>query len=124
MPKQGHSEVCAIKLAIQVDGYRPAPVGRRHRFNGRRWPGDAGVVDQRVETAELLANIPEQTLHLVDLGDVGHAGGHAMFATGVIQRCHVDVADVHARTITDERADDRSSNACCARRDEHTRSFL
>ncbi len=55
-----NSQSRAQELAGQIDGQRAFPVGKRDVFTARGRPGDAGVVDQHVETAVAREDVVEQ----------------------------------------------------------------
>ena len=87
--------------------------------------GDAGVVDQAVEPAELGERLRRRSARPASRSETSHAARSA--AAGSLARqlreCgRVDVADVHPRAFAHEGPRDRQPDAAGAGRDHHAQS--
>ena len=83
-------------------------------------PGDAGIVDQHVEPAELHAHVGEQTVHIGLVGDVGPRRVHAFQRRlDLGQPGLVDVAEMDARARVQQRLDDRAADPGGTRGHQH-----
>src|ERR1700761_3299061 len=90
MPGGDHQAAGRLRAEVaagQVDGQRRLPVPERVGFRGARGDQRACVVYQDVHTAENVAGMGEQGLHVVRRGDVGAAGGDVVADATEFPRC-------------------------------------
>ena len=66
-----HGAAGAEELAGEADVDAAPPVGRVDLLDAAGRPGDAGIVDQRVEAAELRRSLVEQAVDLGLVRDIG-----------------------------------------------------
>jgi hypothetical protein len=89
----------AIELAGEIDGQRLLPRGDIEGFDRPRWPGDAGIVDERVEAAECGLRLREHSLDGGGIADIAEARRNAgKIRFQFCQRRGIDIAGVNPRT--------------------------
>ena len=88
---------------MRLTSRRAPPVVGRDLLDRPGRPGDAGVVDQNVDAAELLERQLEQAVDRCLVGDVGRDRRHlGQLAAQPVERRLVDIAGDDARTCLDE----------------------
>ena len=104
---------------------RAPPVGRVDVLDTRRRPGDAGVVDQHVEAAQLRDRLVEEGVDLVRLGDVAvdRAVVRAL-GPAALQRRLRDIADPDPGAVVGEGIGDGPADAGRAGGDQHSKTGL
>ena len=102
------------KTDLQVDVLHALPgLERRLEHRGVVVGGDAGVVEQHVDAAELLGDLRVHLLHRVLLG---HVDGQREVAGRAVEQ--VDADDLRALAL--ERLDGRGADAAGRARDDAT----
>jgi hypothetical protein len=118
--EQRHRAARAVEHAVQVDGDRAVPIGDADVLDRRGRPGDPGVVDQHVETAEMRRGCVEHRVHLCRNGDVGnHSADVRARGAESAERIAIDVAGVQPGAGIGESLNERATDAGGARSDEH-----
>ncbi|BDC28051.1 hypothetical protein NB2BOR_A23420 [Bordetella parapertussis] len=112
LPQRFEGAPHAQELSPYVDGHGAVPVLDAEIADGRGRPGDPGVVDQHVQSAQLGQGMREPG---VDPGFRGHVGTVRAQAgqrgAGRRQRLVRDVAHLHARAPFMEGAGDGQADA-------------
>ncbi len=120
-----HGETQAIELPVQIDVDGAAPVLRIDRLDPRRRPGDAGVVDQRIEPAQFRLDIGEDLSHRRLIRHIGH---HAVPIGVILQagrhRIGRDVADIQKRAMGGQGLGDHPPDPAGPGTDKHAQSGL
>ena len=102
----------AEELAGEADVDGAAPVGRDDVLDAARRPRDPGVVDQRVEAAERVADLREQPGDGLVVRYVAEAG--AMVGMDFLEIGEMrfgNVADMNPGAVLDEEIGDRAADA-------------
>jgi hypothetical protein len=106
--------------AGQVDGDDALPLVHGIVGDGRRRPGHARVVDERVDAPEAREH---RGGHALGRGGIGHVDRHRERALepggGVLRGSEIDVCDRHARALGEEARDHRAPQAAGPSRDDH-----
>ena len=74
--EQGDRQPSAKELAGDIDVQGPAPILRAHLLHWRRRAGNAGIVDQHVQAAQMNCQVAEDSLHVGGNGHVGLGEAH------------------------------------------------
>src|SRR5208283_3962950 len=112
-----HGKMRAEKLAGETDVDRAPPVGGRDLVDPAGRTGDAGIVDEHIEAAEIFLDLEEQPLDIGLAGDVGAAGaGLSVALTELGEKIAGDVADMNASSAGDQRFGDGEADAGSAGR--------
>ena len=112
-----HRPPGAEELPGQADLEAAPPLGRRDLVDGPRRPGDAGIVDQRIETAEGGRGVIEQAIDVGVIGDVGEARpGLGLRLSEVVDEGLRDVANMDPGAVRDEHVRDGAADAGSAGR--------
>ena len=120
----GNGDAGDIELPRDADVEALLPIGRVDLVDTSGRAGDAGVVDQAVEAAEVLDGVVHHGGDLVAVGHVtarcGRAGCRGREAA---ERLPVDVADVDAGPFAQERLGGAQADAASAGRYEDAQAF-
>src|SRR5262249_1621190 len=86
--------------------------------------GDAGIVDEAIETAERIRRSIDEAGNGLAVGHVAQRRLHLGVAGRELsQRVAIDVANVHLRPFAQERAGNFATDAGCPRSDYHAQTF-